>query len=325
MILVTGGAGYIGSHVNLALSEAGHETIILDDLSMGHSELVVAGRLVRGDFGDRALLDTLFSENKISCVVHLAALTDVDDSIARPADYYQNNVLKTITLLTAMKDHGVGQFLFSSTSAVYADDAPVPYTEKSLTDPICPYGRTKLFVEKMLADYRQAYGLSYAIFRYFNAAGADPQGRVGEWHEPEPHLIPVILEVARGRRDAIYLFGTDYPTHDGTCVRDFVHVMDIAGAHVAALNHLNAGGGSDVYNLGYGTGYSVAEVIEACKRVTNRNITVIPTDRRPGDGAISIADCSHAMEQIGWKPQFNDLGQIIESAWKWDLALHART
>jgi UDP-glucose 4-epimerase len=324
MILVTGGAGYIGSHVNLALSEAGHDTIILDDLSMGHAELVVAGRLVQGDFGDRALLDRLFSEHRIECVVHLAAFTDVDDSIARPADYYQNNVLKTITLLTAMKEHGVGKFIFSSTSAVYADDAAVPYTEKSQTDPICPYGRTKLFIERVLADFRVAYGLNYAIFRYFNAAGADPQGRVGEWHEPEPHLIPVILEVARGQRESISLFGTDYPTPDGTCVRDFIHVMDIAGAHVAALNHLNAGGDSDIYNLGYGTGYSVAEVIEACKTITNREIKVVPSGRRAGDGAISIADCSHAMDKIGWKPQHNDLGKIIESAWQWDLALHAR-
>lgn len=323
MILITGGAGYIGSHVNVALNDAGYKTIVLDDLSLGHKELVPVGELVVGDFGDRELLDEIFGNYRIEAVVHLAAFTDVDDSLKRPSDYYDNNVKKTLTLLQAMLDHGVNTFLFSSTSAVYADDAEVPYTEESPLNPLCVYGRTKLFVEHILNDYHNTYGLKYAAFRYFNAAGADPKGRVGEWHEPEPHLIPVVLEVAEGRRDHIKIFGTDYPTRDGSCIRDFIHVMDIADAHIRALEYLREGGKSGPFNLGYGMGTSVIEVIEMCRKITSHPIPAIPHDRRPGDGAVSIADCSKAFNEMGWQPKHGDLEDIISTAWAWQQKLAA--
>lgn len=321
MILVTGGAGYIGSHVNVLLADKGISTLVLDDLSLGHRELVVAGEFIRGDFADTDLLSSLFKQYDIDTVVHLAALTDVDDSIARPKDYYDNNVVKTLRLLETMIACGVHRFIFSSTSAVYAEEAEAPYTETSPMTPICPYGRSKLFIEQALEDYRVAYDLQYVAFRYFNAAGADPGGRVGEWHVPEPHLIPVVLEVAQGRRENIKIFGTDYPTRDGTCIRDYIHVMDIAGAHARAVDYLANGGESGAFNLGYGTGTSVAEVIEVCRRITKHEIPAIPSARRPGDGAASIADCSRAMNVLGWKPQFGQLEEIISTAWEWQQRL----
>ena len=322
MILVTGGAGYIGSHVNLVLTEMGHGTVVLDDLSLGHRELADSGELVVGDFGDADLVGQLITTHAIDTVVHLAAFTDVDDSIRRPADYYANNVVKTLRLLDTLVARGVRRFVFSSTSAVYAENSGALYREDDLKKPLCPYGRSKLFIETVLEDYRLAYGMEYVAFRYFNAAGADPKGRIGEWHEPEPHLIPVILDVALGRRADIKIFGTDYPTRDGTCVRDFIHVMDIAGAHALAIEHLAKGRASGAFNLGYGTGYTVAEVIEACRRVTGRPIPAIPSGRRPGDGAASIADCVRAKEVLGWRPGFADLDEIIRSAWAWHRRLH---
>jgi len=321
VILVTGGAGYIGSHVNVVLADQGIDTLVIDDLSLGHPELVASGEFVRGDFADADLLASLFKRHAIDTVVHLAAFTDVDDSIARPMDYYNNNVLKTVKLLDTMIAHGVRRFIFSSTSAVYAEEAEMPYTEGSPKIPICPYGHSKLFIEQVLEDYRIAYGLQYVAFRYFNAAGADPAGRVGEWHEPESHLIPVVLEVAEGRRDHIKIFGTDYPTRDGTCIRDFVHVMDIASAHARAIDFLTNGGESGVFNLGYGTGTSVAEVIDVCRRVTGREIKAIPSQRRPGDGAVSIADCSRAMKVLGWTPSYDALDGMISTAWAWQQRL----
>lgn len=325
MILVTGGAGYIGSHVNVTLADQGVRTVVLDDLSLGHRELAAAGEFVKGDFGDTDLLSSLFEKFDIDTVVHLAAFTDVDDSIVRPKAYYENNVVKTLRMFDVMIAHGVRKFIFSSTSAVYADDAEVPYTEDSSKIPICPYGRSKLFIEQTLEDYRVAYDLQYVAFRYFNAAGADPGGRVGEWHEPEPHLIPVVLEVAEGRRDNIKIFGSDYPTPDGTCVRDFVHVMDIASAHVRATEYLAKNGASGIFNLGYGTGSSVAQVIEVCRRVTGHEIPAIMSPRRPGDGAISIADCSRAMQVLGWQPKYNRLEDIISTAWAWQQRLHRKS
>lgn len=325
MILVTGGAGYIGSHVNLVLNEAGLETIVLDDLSLGHREMVVGRSLLQGDFGDTALLDIIFTENKIDAVVHLAAFTDVDDSICRPSDYYKNNVVKTLALLDAMIRHSVKQIIFSSTSAVYEEkDGQSDYVETDTQLPLCPYGRSKLFIERTLSDYQIAYGLNYVAFRYFNAAGADPSCRIGEWHEPEPHLIPVVLDVALGRRKQIHVFGTDYPTRDGTCVRDFIHVFDIAGAHLKAIEHLQEGRECGVFNLGYGTGFSVAEIIDACRKITGRNITAITSNRRPGDAASSIANCSKARDILGWHPQYNNIDNVIASAWNWHKHLHGK-
>lgn len=325
MILVTGGAGYIGSHVNAMLADNGIRTVVLDDLSLGHRELVISGDFIIGDIGDQNTLGMIFKKYNIEHVVHLAAFTDVDDSIVRPMDYYDNNVTKTLRLLDSMIEHDVRSFIFSSTSAIYADEAAMPVGEDGLKAPICPYARSKLYIEEVLEDYRIAYGLKYVAFRYFNAAGADPQGRVGEWHEPEPHLIPVILDVAAGHRGDIKIFGMDYPTPDGTCVRDFIHVVDIASAHVQALRYLDKGGKSGIFNLGYGTGYSVAEVIDATRRITGREIVAIPSARRPGDVAISIADSTKAKTILGWKPAHANLDNIITTAWEWHQRMNVRS
>ncbi|RME61161.1 UDP-glucose 4-epimerase GalE, partial [Candidatus Parcubacteria bacterium] len=289
-VLVTGGAGYIGSHVNLSLNEAGIKTIVIDNLTLGHKELVVSGKFYEGDFGDVALLEHVFSSYDIDAVVHLAGSTDVDESIEKPNLYYQNNVGKTLTLLNVMKKYDVKKIVFSSTSAVYADDLEGEVREEGRVNPICPYARSKLFIEQVLGDYREAYEMQYVVFRYFNAAGADPLGRIGEWHEPEVHLIPVVLDVAAGVRDHVKIFGTDYPTRDGTCVRDYIHVMDISRAHIRALEYLSKGGESGVFNLGYGSGYSVKEIVDTVRRVTKKEVKAIPSGRRKGDVATSIAD-----------------------------------
>jgi UDP-glucose 4-epimerase len=320
MILVTGGAGYIGSHVNALLSDHGIKAVVVDDLSIGHGEMVGSGEFV---IGDKHALEKVFTSYRIEHVVHLAAFAYVDDSIARPREYYNNNVANTLRLLDTMLEHDVKNFIFSSTSAVYADSATGPLFEGSPKVPNCPYGRSKLFIEQVLQDYRVAYGMKYVAFRYFNAAGADPKGRVGEWHEPESHLIPVVLDAALGKRKDIKIFGTDYPTQDGTCVRDFTHVMDIAGAHMEAIKYLAQGGESEIFNLGSGTGHSVAEIISAARRVTGRKIEAVPSGRRAGDVAISIADCTRAKSLLSWQPQHADLDEIIGSAWRWHQQLYS--
>ena len=321
MILVTGGAGYIGSHVNKELNRQGYVTLVLDNLYTGHKELVKKGIFIEGDFGDNKLLRMIFKEYPIEAVCHLAAFTEVDESVEQPLKYYENNVKNTITLLDVMLENKVKKFVFSSTSAVYSEVSDVLITEDFTLAPLSPYGRSKLMIDEILNDYNKAYGFNYVAFRYFNAAGCDVEGDVGEWHEPEAHLIPVVLDVAIGKRDHIKIFGNDYETPDGTCVRDYIHVLDIANAHVAALQNFNKKNVSGVFNLGYGKGFSVLEIVELVRKVTGKKIESINWQRRAGDAPSSIASSEKAKNILGWTPKYNDLNLIIESAWDWHLKL----
>lgn len=327
MILVTGGAGYIGSHAVLELQRAGYEVIVLDNLSYGHRELVEQGlqvKLIVGDISDRALLDQLFATYPITAVMHFAAFIAVGESVSDPAKYYRNNVTGTLTLLEAMVAAGIKQFVFSSTCALYGVPQFVPITEEHPQDPISPYATSKQMVEKMLADFDAAYGLKSVRFRYFNAAGADPEGRLGEDHSPETHLIPLVLLTALGQRPAIQILGTDYPTPDGTCIRDYIHVTDLAQAHVLGLKYLENAGDSDVFNLGNGLGFSVREVIEAARQATGREISVIERDRRPGDPPILVGSSEKAQRVLGWQPQYADLKSILAHAWQWHQQRHGQ-
>ena len=315
-ILVTGGAGYVGSHAARLLAAAGHEVWIYDNLSLGHRAAVADGRLVEGELGNGELIEQVLRDNSIDAVMHFAALTQVAESVADPARYYRNNVLGAISLLEAMRCANVRRFVFSSTTATYGVPETIPITEKEPQQPINPYGYTKLVIENVLADYASAYGFAYAALRYFNAAGAHPDGDLGEDHDPETHLIPILLQIALGQRDQITIFGNDYPTADGTCVRDYVHVDDLAQAHLLALDHLREGQGLKL-NLGTGRGNSVLEVVEACRRVTGCQIPVVEGDRREGDPPILVADASLAGELLGWTPHYNQIQQIIETAWNW--------
>ncbi|MBP0020322.1 MAG: UDP-glucose 4-epimerase GalE [Cyanobacteria bacterium SBLK] len=324
-ILVTGGAGYIGSHAVLALQKEGYEVIILDNLVYGHRELVeevLKVELIVGDTGDRELLDNLFATHNITAVMHFAAYAYVGESVTAPDKYYRNNVIGTLTLLEAMLKAKVNKFVFSSTCAVYGVPKTFPIPEDHPKDPINPYGQSKLMVEQMLADLDRAYDLRSVRFRYFNAAGADPQGRLGEDHDPETHLIPLTLYTALGKREAIYMFGTDYPTPDGTCIRDYIHVSDLASAHVLGLNYLLKGGKTEVFNLGNGTGFSVKEVIEAAKKVTGKDFTVLKRDRRPGDPPKLVGAGEKAREILGWTPQYAGIEEIIAHAWQWHQKRH---
>ncbi len=318
-ILVTGGAGYIGSHVVKHLGERGYEVFVLDNLIKGHREAVLYGKLVVGDVGDRELLMRLFSEFKPDAVMHFASFIEVAESVKNPGKYYENNTVKTLALLDAMVKMEVKNFIFSSTAAVYGNPERVPIPETEPVKPINPYGQSKACVEKILSDYSRAYGLNFVSLRYFNAAGADPEGRIGESHDPETHLIPLILKTAKGERESIKVFGTDYPTPDGTCIRDYIHVDDLAEVHILALEYLLDGGESDVFNCGYGHGYSVKEVIDTAKRVTGVDFKVEETDRRPGDPAVLVADSSKLKSKLGWKPRFDDLEYIVRTAWNWEL------
>jgi UDP-glucose 4-epimerase len=316
-ILVIGGAGYIGAHMSKELLRAGYDVLILDDLSRGHRDLLAGGTFYEGDLGDSALLKTIFSAHKVDAVMHFAAYSLVGESVEKPLAYYRNNVARTVELLDAMVQNGVKHFIFSSTAAVYGEPVKVPIDEDHARQPTNPYGTSKLTVEHMLADCQRAYGLRYVSLRYFNAAGADASGEIGERHEPESHLIPLVLQVATGQRESIKIFGTDYPTPDGTCLRDYVHVSDLAQAHLLALRHLLAGGESAVYNLGNSKGYSVREVIETARRITSRPIPAVTAARRPGDPARLIADSAKIRRELGWKPRYEDLTSIIETAWVW--------
>ncbi|MGB9756857.1 MAG: UDP-glucose 4-epimerase GalE [Candidatus Bipolaricaulaceae bacterium] len=324
MILVTGGAGYIGSHTVKELLRAGYEVVVLDDLSSGHRELVLTEHFVQADVRDRKALRAAFRRYPIRAVMHFAALTSVPESVADPGRYYEVNLLGTLNLLEAMREFGVKTIVFSSSAAVYGDPQKIPIPEDHPTRPKSPYGRTKLMVEEILCDYARAYGFSYVSLRYFNAAGSDPAGRIGEWHEPERHLIPIVLEAALGKRPYVEIFGTDYETPDGTGVRDYIHVVDLAQAHVLALRYLEAGGKSGIYNLGIGRGYSVREVIEVCRKVTGREIPVREGPRRPGDPAVLVADPTRAQEELGWKPVYTALEPLVETAWRWLLRLSSR-
>ncbi len=324
-ILVTGGAGYIGSHAVLALKRVGYDVVILDNLVYGHRDLVekvLQVELVVGDTGDRTLLDNLFNTHNIAAVMHFAAFAYVGESVTDPAKYYRNNVLGTLTLLEAMLAASIKKFVFSSTCATYGVPEFVPITEDHPQNPINPYGATKLMVERILSDFDAAYGLKSVRFRYFNAAGADPNGKLGEDHNPETHLIPLVLLTAARKRESISIFGTDYPTPDGTCIRDYIHVSDLADAHILGLEYLLKGGDSEVFNLGNGNGFSVKEVIETSQLVTVRDIKVLECDRRPGDPAVLIGSSDKARNILGWQPQYSSLKEIIAHAWQWHQQRH---
>jgi UDP-glucose 4-epimerase len=317
-ILVVGGAGYIGSHMVKQLSLSGTDVITLDNLSRGYKDAVKYGQLIEGDLGDNAVLDKIFSEHNIDAVMHFAAFIEVGESVTKPAMYYQNNVSNTQILLDAMVRHDVKHFIFSSTAAIFGEPEYTPIDEAHKKAPINPYGRSKLMVEHILEDYDTAYGLKSTCLRYFNAAGADPDGELGERHNPESHLVPLILQAASGRREDIKVFGNDYPTDDGTCVRDYVHINDLCEAHSLALENMKKTGQSARYNLGNGKGFSVQQVIDAAKQVSGKDFTVTHADRRSGDPAVLVADSKLAQQELGWAPKFDQLETIIETAWDWE-------
>ena len=323
-ILVVGGAGYIGSHMVKLLATEGYSVSTLDNLSAGYRDAVVAGEFIHTDLADRPALDRLFAEQKFDAVMHFASFIQVGESITEPAKYYENNVTNTLNLLDAMVARGIQRFIFSSSAAVYGDPHTVPIPEDHSKDPINPYGRTKWIVEQILSDYDTAYGLKSVSLRYFNAAGADPQGQLGERHEPETHLIPLVLRAASGRAPDIKVFGRDYDTPDGTCIRDYVHVEDLCSAHRLALDGLMQGRDSSAYNLGNGNGFSVAEVIAASVRVTGRNIPVTDQPRRAGDPPRLVADARRARAELNWRPQYDSLDTIIAHAWEWEQKLARR-
>ncbi len=318
-ILVVGGAGYIGSHMIKRLDRLGCEVTTLDNLSGGYRDAVLYGDFVHGDLADSALLNQLFADRRFDAVMHFASFIQVGESVQHPARYYQNNVINTLNLLDTMQIFGVDKFIFSSTAATFGEPQYTPIDEEHPQNPINPYGRTKLVVEQVLADYARAYRLKSVCLRYFNAAGADPEGDLGERHNPETHLIPLVLQAASGRRPDIAVFGRDYDTPDGTCIRDYIHVSDLCEAHWLALQSLIKGGPSQPYNLGNGNGFSVQAVIDAARTVTGRNITVVNAPRREGDPARLVADSRLAKKQLGWKPQHADLETIIEHAWKFEI------
>ncbi len=316
--LVVGGAGYIGSHMVKHLGDAGHDVIVFDNLSSGFAEAVRRGTLIVGDLSDALSIEAILRDYAIEAVFHFASSIQVGESSVNPALYYRNNVVNTLNLLDAMRATGVKRIVFSSTAAVYGEPQNVPIPDDHPRLPINPYGRTKAMVEEILRDYHAAYGLQSFSLRYFNAAGADPLGEIGERHDPETHLIPLILQVASGRRASIAVFGRDYDTPDGTCIRDYVHVSDLARAHELALAMLENEGGCFACNLGAGRGYSVAEVIAAVERVTGRSIAVDEKPRRPGDPARLVADPARAHMLLGWQPVLSDLETIIAHAWAWE-------
>lgn len=317
-ILVCGGAGYIGSHVVRALVDQAYEVVVLDNFSTGHQEAVPREAVIEeGDIRDPDFLGRIFKDHRIDCVMHFCANSLVGESMEHPIKYYHNNVYGTLCLLESMVKYEVKHFVFSSTAAVYGEPAVSPITEDNIKNPTNTYGETKLAVEKMLPWLDQAHGLKSMTFRYFNAAGAHPSGKIGEDHNPETHLIPLIIKTALGQRDRISIFGEDYPTPDGSCIRDYIHVMDIAAAHILGMEKLLTGAESRVYNLGDGKGFSVKEVIAKTKALTKKEFTVEVTDRRAGDPAELIASSQKAQQELGWIPVYSNLDTIIETAWKW--------
>lgn len=323
-ILVTGGAGYIGSQACLVLQDH-YRVVVLDNLELGHREVFAHlpdVELIIGNVGDRLLLNRIFAQYDVDAVIHFAASAYVGESIHHPAKYYRNNVVETLTLLQAMVDAEVKKIVFSSTCATYGVPSQIPIPETHVQQPINPYGRTKLVIEGMLHDFQKAYGLEYVCFRYFNAAGADPQGRIGEDHYPEPHLIPRVLLTALGYFESLSIYGTDYPTPDGTCVRDYIHVVDLAQAHRKGLEYLLEGQPSTVFNLGNGQGFSVMQVIETARQVTERPISVELAERRPGDPPALVGSGDKAQKILGWQPMYPDLETIMTHAWNWHLSRH---
>jgi UDP-arabinose 4-epimerase len=316
-ILVTGGAGYIGSHACRALARDGYTPVAYDNLIYGHPWAVKWGPLVKGDILDRAQLERAIEQYRPTAVMHFAAFAYVGESVQEPARYYRNNVSGSLALLEAMLEYGIDKFIFSSSCATYGLPGPTPFTEDHAQRPINPYGRSKLMVERIMQDFSAAYGLRSIALRYFNAAGADRAGDIGEDHDPETHLVPLVLDVAAGRRESITVFGDDYETEDGTCVRDYIHVSDLADAHVLALRALERGADSTAYNLGNGQGFSVRQVIETARRITGRDIPAVTGQRRPGDPPRLIGNADRISGSLGWSPQFPDLESIIHTAWSW--------
>lgn len=315
-ILVLGGAGYIGSHTALELVKAGNEVVIADNLVTGYRKAIPEGaKFYEGDLRDSDFLDNLFHQEKIDAVIHFAAYSLVGESVTNPLKYYDNNLYGTKVLLEAMVKNNVDKIVFSSTAATYGEPENIPILESDRTCPTNPYGETKLAMEKMFKWTAEAHGLRYVSLRYFNACGADESGTISEAHTPESHLIPLILQVSNGKRETISIYGTDYDTPDGTCIRDYIHVTDLAQAHILAVQYLNNGGKSDIFNLGNGVGYSVREVIETARKVTGHPIPATETSRRAGDPARLVASSEKAKSVLGWKPVHNSLEEIIASAW----------
>ena len=316
--LIVGGAGYIGSHMTLMLNEHGYKVIVVDNLSTGFKDAVIGAEFIQADIHDSKKMDIIFKQHNIDVVMHFAAFIDVGESVRNPLKYYKNNVIGTQTLLECMIDNDVNYFIFSSTAAVFGEPQYVPIDEAHLKNPINTYGQSKLMVEKILESYDQAYGLKSISLRYFNAAGADPQTRLGERHDPETHLIPLVLQAASKRRDSISVFGDDYETIDGTCVRDYIHIVDLCNAHLLAAKYLLSKQVSKQFNLGNGSGYTVKQVIQTAEKITNNKIKVIYTKRRDGDPAKLVADSTYAKNEILWNPKYPQLEEIIEHAWRWE-------
>lgn len=317
-ILVVGGAGYIGSHMVKMLLAKGYEVVTLDNLENGFQDAVVGGEFVLGDLADRNCLNDLFTANKFAGVMHFASHIQVGESVQNPGKYYQNNVANTLNLLDAMVANNVNAFIFSSTAAIFGEPEYTPIDEKHPKQPINPYGLSKWMIEQVLADFDKAHGLKSCCLRYFNAAGADPDGELGERHDPETHLIPLVLQAASGRRENITVFGKDYDTPDGTCIRDYIHITDLCQAHLLALEKLMDGADSMAFNLGNGQGFSVQEVIDVAREVTGQEIPVVESERREGDPARLVADSSLARKRLGWKPEYAELSTIIKHAWLWE-------
>lgn len=316
-VLVTGGAGYVGSHACKALYRAGYTPVSFDNLVYGHESAVNWGPLERGDILERAQLDRILDRYQPIAIMHFAAFAYVGESVTDPGKYYRNNVCGSLTLLEAARDHNIQHFVFSSSCATYGVPNQLPIREDTPQQPINPYGTSKLMVERMLDDFSAAHGMNHIALRYFNAAGADPDNEIGEDHDPETHLIPLVLDAASGRRHDVTIFGSDYDTADGTCVRDFIHVTDLADAHVLALERLIEGAGSQALNLGTGSGFSVRQVIDTVERITGLRVPVVNGSRRPGDPAALVSDPSKAREVLGWTPKFRELDAIIRTAWEW--------
>lgn len=316
-VLVTGGAGYIGSHACKALARAGYAPVAFDNLSYGHQWAVKWGPLVIGDILDRASLDAAIDRYRPSAVMHFAACAYVGESVSDPGKYFRNNVCGSLNIIEAMRDHGIRSIVFSSTCATYGVPESLPITEETAQRPINPYGASKLMVERMLQDFGTAHRISSIALRYFNAAGADPENEIGEEHDPETHLIPLALDACSGKRSSVTLFGSDYDTADGTCVRDFIHVSDLADAHVKALQALERSVGSSAYNLGNGRGFSVRQVIDTVESVTRRRVPVTIGERRAGDPPVLISDATRAREELLWKPRISNLSEIVQTAWAW--------
>lgn len=322
-ILVTGGAGYIGSHMVSLLEKSGHQVTVMDNLSNGHRDSIGNTPFILGDIGDRSLLDQVMVADSFDAVMHFASFIQVGESVISPSKYYNNNVSKTLVLLDAMVNAGIKKFIFSSTAAIFGEPIYSPIDESHPKSPVNPYGKTKLLVEEVLADYRQAYGLRSVSLRYFNAAGADPNGKNGERHHPETHLIPLILKAASGERSSITVYGKDYETPDGTCIRDYIHVVDLCEAHLLSLMHLSSGGDSAAYNLGNGQGFSVLEVIAAAEKVTQKEIRVESGNRREGDPPRLVADSRMIKKELGWTPQYPEIETIIKHAWMFEKKVTA--